>query len=219
MIRHLAAIQHGARGLVLAMALPACVDHQRFHPIEKATGESPEGVLAADYELETEGGIRLGETRVWSNGAEDAEVDGEDATVVNIGFIVENESAKTIILSGSQLSLDVTTTDGRTISDLKPIRGGAGNTEVGPRGQERVQVAFELSPEVEPSDIRSFRVAVAGRQPRRLVSRGDVVSPDAADVHSRWLPELRLLLVLAGAQPGVRPVALMVPATARLRES
>ena len=149
-------LRWGVLAVALAMA-PACASSQAFHPSEKATGESPEGELAADYDLRTEEGNVFGEGRVWSEGAEETEIDGRDATVVNVGFLLENETDAPMSLLGRRLSLELTMADGTAYRGIRPLRD-PGVLTVPPRDRRRVEVTFELSPELEPDDISTFRV-------------------------------------------------------------
>lgn len=146
----------GALG-VLAMALSACAATQPFHPTEKATAESPEGVLAADYELRTDDGRVFGEGRVWSNGAEEAEVGGEDRYVVNVGFLLENETDSPITFPSKMLTLEYTTNQGVAYRGVRPVVD-PGTTTVPARARKRVDVAFELAPDLDPEDVTAFRV-------------------------------------------------------------
>ncbi|MBL9023130.1 MAG: hypothetical protein JNL21_13100 [Myxococcales bacterium] len=152
-----APFRRSALAIALAMA-PACASYQPFHPSENATGESPEGESAADYELRAEDGTVFGERRVWSEGAAETEVDGRDATVINVGFLLENETDSPIRVPANALSLQLNTEQGTSYRGVRPVRD-PGSMTIPPRDRRRVEVTFELSPDLEPDDITNFRVS------------------------------------------------------------
>lgn len=158
----LATVLGGARVLVPALAagLSACAINQPFHPVEKATGESPQGDLAADYDIRIEGGEDIGEARVWTSGALKPSL-GEDTSIVNVGFIVENESDSPMTFEGRNLSLEFTTNENLTYKNVRPMEDPG--AVVIPSGERRrIDVAFRLpqvqQPDLDPDDVVSFRV-------------------------------------------------------------
>ena len=160
-------------GLLLLMVLTAvsgCASSQAFMPAEHVTGLSPRGdQYAAEYRLEGEHGF-LGEAKVWSQGAYQEEIDGNDATVVRIAFVVDNAVHAPLRLDIQRLSLeDVDLGDG-TIGRISPLR--VEGDPVVPAGEEReVQAIFVLPEDVWPRSVRAYSVAWAVTNGSRYAQR------------------------------------------------
>ncbi len=145
------------RTLAIATLLVAgCATTQDFVPTERATAVSPEGkTAAAEYEVESRSGAEIGEIKVWTEGAYEAEVDGRERTVVQIVFEVENQQDAPLTLS--QVQLDGVEVDGARLDAVQPTRI-EGPTTIAPGADARVRAYFTLPTAKRPNDVERFEV-------------------------------------------------------------
>ncbi len=142
-------------GILVTLALAGCGGPQMFDAAGHATGISPQGLAAAEYDLWGPLG-NTGEARVWSTGAYEGTVNGEKATIIEIVFDLENTGQLPMTLTDIQLaSADV---DGIRLRDVPPVRVD-GSTVVPPGGDSRVHAFFAVSSHLDPDDFHHFRVS------------------------------------------------------------
>lgn len=157
----------GTRIAGIALVLAGCAGTQNFDAAERATGLSPEGFSAAEYDMWGEDG-NLGEARVWSSGAYKTEVNGQEMTVLEVTLELENNGEQPMTVSTLRLdSLDV---DGQRFTDLAPVRV-EGPGVVAPGEFERVKAYFAFPERYDPEDIADFRVRWALRQGERIYAQ------------------------------------------------
>jgi hypothetical protein len=136
---------------VVFAAAAGCAYHQPFRPAERATGLSPRGYAAADYEIRDATGA-LGEVQVWSEGASSE----DEGIVVHVGFWLENNSSAPLRLDVDKLSVYVD-------SERDVVRGAEadvqGVTAVAPHSEQQVSLFFPLSGDWSPRDVTAFRVS------------------------------------------------------------
>lgn len=152
--------------LVAAMA-SGCAGTQYFDAAEKATGLSPEGLAAAEYDLWGQGG-NLGEARVWSSGAYEGAVDGAQATVIEVVVEIENNGATPMMLGPIQLRS--MRASGESFDHLRPVRV-EGDAVIPARDEGRVRAYFALPERYDPEDIARFEVEWSVRQDQRVFSQ------------------------------------------------
>jgi hypothetical protein len=140
--------------LLWTMASLGCAEQQAFRPTERVTARSASGQLAAEYELEAPTGEDVGEVKVWSSGARDD--DESDATLVHVGFEVENEASGPMTIDPKKVYLDSVSYDDTTVRKVAPARTG-GDHVVPPGSASQINVYFLLRG-VDPTDITGFRV-------------------------------------------------------------
>jgi hypothetical protein len=144
-------------GAVAAVVLSvACAGGQPFMPTERLTAFSPQGYLAAEYDLHRQR-EHLGQVRVWSNGAERIRFRGQRRALVHIGFEIQNESDRVLVLDQERLLLDSATVDGTVFENIE-VAQIQGDLVIPPGGERRVDLYFAMIPGVYPTDIRAFRL-------------------------------------------------------------
>lgn len=153
--------------IALASLLTACAGTQRFDAVERATGLSPQGYGASEYDLWGPSG-NIGQARVWATGAYEASVDGREMTVIEVVIELENNGNEPMIVS--DLRLDSADADGIRFTDLAPVRV-EGPGIVVPGDEERVRVFFAIPARYDPDDIADFRVKWALRQGERMYAQ------------------------------------------------
>jgi hypothetical protein len=148
------------------LSLSACAaGPQYFTPGEHVRGTRADGHREALYQLQGKDS-RFGEARVWSRGSIVSMVDGAERTVVHVGFELNNTGAQPLSLVREALKLEVVHTDAGPLENLTPH--SASTLTVAPQTIGQGQAVFVLPPEIEPRDVRSFRLhwAVAAGQQR-----------------------------------------------------
>lgn len=145
--------------VALGFAAGACAaQKEEFRPAEKATAISPQGYTAAEYDLKARQGGDLGEAKVWSNGAKQVEVRGDDRTVVHVGFTFENNGDTPLKLQLDRTRADVgLKNEGGSVTNLQAAQV-EGDVEVSPGQERQVALYFVLPQKVAPNDINAFRV-------------------------------------------------------------
>lgn len=128
--------------------------YQEFVPAERVTARSPAGYEAAEYEIDTERG-ELGEVKIWADGAYRAKVDGQRATVVELGMYVENSQRAPLSLT--ELRLDSVTVDGASMENVRPVRI-EGPTTIEAGQDARLRMYFALPNRFDPEDVKAFRL-------------------------------------------------------------
>lgn len=149
-------MHRGAWVVAATLALAACgTDQQAFRPASHATGETISGHAAAEYDIDSQQG-ELADVRVWSRGAYETEIRGEDETVVHVGLEVQNEQGQPLAVDPNRLKADVLVGDQR-FEGLKPL-SIEGPTTIEPHGSAELHVHFTVPKRVDPDEIRGFRV-------------------------------------------------------------
>ncbi len=153
--------------VAIALSLSACAGTQRFDAAERATGLSPQGYGASEYDLWGPRG-NAGQARVWATGAYEAVVDGREMTVIEVVLELENNGTEPMVVS--ELRLDSADADGVRITDLAPVRV-EGPGVVVPGDEERVRVFFAIPERYDPDDIEDFRLRWSLRQGERTYAQ------------------------------------------------
>lgn len=142
--------------ILLCGVFASCAAQQAFLPAERATGISPQGYPAADYQLDVNSHA-LGDARVWSNGTSTRyDTQNRRATVTHVGFSIKNRSESTLRLNEGGLRIDIATAD-RVIEDL-PVVQIEGSTSVPPEKDRIVNTYFLLPEGISATKVRAFRV-------------------------------------------------------------
>ncbi len=148
-----------AAPLLLGVVAASCATSEEFIPTEHATGISPQGYTAADYEMVAKG-EHLGDAMVWSDGAYRSRVDGRP-TVVHVGFRVENDTDQPIQVDPSDIRIHVQS-KGRTIRRSKPDYV-EGSRTIEPGKDGNLSLYFVMPDGVSPRDVDGFRVEWSAR--------------------------------------------------------
>lgn len=151
----------------ITLVLAGCAGTQHFDAVERATGLSPQGYGAAEYDIWGPMG-NAGQARVWAVGAYEATVGGSEMTVVEVVLDLENNGPEPMVLS--ELRLDRVDVGRARIEDLAPMRVDGDGT-VPPGGEQRVRAYFAIPLRVDPEDIGDFRVRWAVRQGERTYAQ------------------------------------------------
>ncbi len=141
-------------GVGLGVLLFGCGGSQLFDATGHATGISPQGLAAAEYDLWGPLG-NTGEVRVWSTGAYHGDVDGEPATIIDVVFDLQNVGQQTMLLSDLRLGANV---EHIRLRNLTPVRVD-GSSVVVPGDESRVHAYFAVSSKIDPNRLYGFRVS------------------------------------------------------------
>jgi hypothetical protein len=171
--------------VVVAIFSLACVSRQSFMPTERLTAFSPQGFVAAEYDLKTRRGD-LGQVRVWSHGADRVSFRGERRTLVHIGLEIENDSDEVLVLDERSLRLDSATVNGTVFENIS-VASVRGETVIPPGEERRVDIHFAMIPGVYPTDIRAFRLRWALRDNGAVYAqRTPFIQPPVARGPAYW---------------------------------
>jgi hypothetical protein len=134
-----------------ALGLMSCALPENFVPAERSTGLSPDGHLAADYDVAVDG-QRLGDVSVWTDGAESLYRD--DRTVLHVTFQVDNVSEIPIEIVPNAVQLRA----GDRI--VRPRRAELVYGErIVPPGEIGLMVLrFTMPEDVDPQDLDAFEI-------------------------------------------------------------
>lgn len=132
-----------------------CAGVQHFDATERATASSPEGDVAAEYEVAGASGP-LAEVRVWTGGAYESRVDGREMTMIEAVLDVSNEGSAPIVLS--EVTLRSLRVSGVSLGHVRPVRI-TGEREVPPGGRSRVRAYFAIPQRYDPEDVGRFDIA------------------------------------------------------------
>lgn len=202
-----------ARIATAAALMAGCAGTQHFDAAERATGLSPQGYGAAEYDIWGARG-NAGEARVWATGAYEANVDGREMTVIEVVLELENNAAEPMVLSA--LRLDSTNADGVRLTDLAPVRVEGGGV-VAPGQLERVRAYFAIPERYDPEDIGDFRVRWALRQGERTYAqRTPFLQAPEYYYDPFYDPFLGDPFLTPGAHVFLRPYAFHGPPAARV---
>jgi hypothetical protein len=144
----------------------ACAPRQAFVPAERLTAFSPQGHVAAEYDLRTRRGV-VGHVRVWSHGAERVRFDGGRRALVHVGLVIQNDSNMPLAIDEERTRLDWATVNG-TVYENIPVAHLEGEKFIPPGGETRVDVYFAMIPGVYPTDVRGFRLRWAVRDDQAI---------------------------------------------------
>jgi hypothetical protein len=203
----------GSVALVLAFVFAGCAGTQHFDAAERATGLSPQGYGASEYDIWGATG-NVGQARVWAPGAYEAVVDGREMTVIEVVLELENNGTAPMVLSA--IRLDSADADGAHITDLSPVRI-EGPGVVAPGDEERVRAYFAIPERYDPDDIADFRVRWAVRQGERTYAQRTpfLQAPDYYYDPYLTSPFLTDPFLAPGAQVFMHPYAFNGPPAAR----
>lgn len=150
-----------AIALVLWASLAlGCASGRAFVPAEHVTALGPSRQPAAEYTIREDNRL-VAEVKVWSRGAtrnsSDSE-DDDDATVVRVGFEIQNHTDSVVRLDTKELFLSDVKLDDEVVARV-PLLHVSGSPEVR-AGEERELIAvFRLPGGVWPGDVVGYRVA------------------------------------------------------------
>lgn len=145
-------------GIIITAATSCAANngsHATFAPLERAEGRTLEGYAEAIYDLQAVSG-RFGEAKVWSRGAYIAENTG--ATLLHVGFDLENSGATPITLDPASVRLESVQTANEVLRDI-PVSEPATSVTVAADSAGRAELIFSLPAGFSPVDILAFRVA------------------------------------------------------------
>jgi hypothetical protein len=140
----------------LAVLLAACTSattRETVRPTENVVTEE-QGELAAAYQLGSDV-EQFGEAKVWSMGAYEAKVGGQERTVIRVGFEIDNTSNEAISFNPTNTKIATLKVDGGEISDL-PVAKTQGRYLIHPRSTGRIDAYFVLPEGVQPQNVDSF---------------------------------------------------------------
>ena len=137
-------------------ATASCTSYRAFRPAEKTLTETPDGTPAAIYDLRV-GNDRWGDVRVWSNGAEYREVQGDDRTVVHVGFETRNTIGAPLALDLAHTQLEAIQAGPRALGAVAPSTT-SGEPRTAPHSVSRLDFEFTLPSGVSVGDLQSFRI-------------------------------------------------------------
>lgn len=145
--------------IVMGLGQAGCASTRYFAPAEHVTALSPSGAeLAAEYTVR-EGAEQIAEVKLWSTGAtRNAGDDDDDATVVRVGFEINNRSNAPVRLDTQRVFLEDVKLDDGSIERVRPATVD-GATVVEPGREGEVSISFQLPGGSWPGDVRSYRVA------------------------------------------------------------
>ena len=147
---------------ILIATVGGCASTEHFVPAERATARSPEGFVAADYEMSVDG-TPLGDAVVWSDGAKETEIAGKKVPAIHVGFRIENRSNTALEIAPADLNLHITSDD-RTVRRAQPDRV-EGSRSVNPGEEGELSLYFALPGDLRARDVDAFRIewkAIAG---------------------------------------------------------
>lgn len=139
--------------LLASVLLGACAaSRQYFEPTERVTGQTENGYSQSLYPLTGPHGP-FGEMTLWSRGAYRSP-DGR--SVVQVGFLLHNTSNEPITLRASEVRIGTMRTDDALLSELSPA--DPADLTVAPQAFGETQYHFVMPDEVDPGEIRAFRL-------------------------------------------------------------
>lgn len=209
---HIRASRIASIAVPLACLLPACAGTQHFDAAERATGLSPQGYGASEYDLWGPRG-NTGQARVWASGAYEANVDGREMTVIEVVLELENNGSEPMVLS--DLRLDSADADGVRLTDLAPVRI-EGPDAIAPGDEERVRAYFAIPARYDPDDIADFRVRWGVRQGERTYAQRTPFLQAPDYYYDPFYGPLYDPFLTPGAYGIVRPYAFYGPPAARI---
>lgn len=143
-----------ALGLVVLSACAASREH--FIPREQVRAQSPRGWPAAQYDV-TIAGEDAGEAKVWSEGTMRADVNGEDRTILHVGFEIENRSGAEMHFDVDRARVVDVQGDGERFADLG-AHAESGRLHIASAQVGLIDLEFVLPRGTRPTDIDVFRV-------------------------------------------------------------
>lgn len=142
------------KAALLTTLLLSCAT-ERAEPTQSAAALSPQGYLAADYDMVVKG-RPIGEAVIWSNGTTRTDLQGRRTTLLHVGFTVENTTDDNLVLSPEGVKLHLKRSD-RILDRTKPIRL-EGVRNIPPGEKEDLELYYELPKDVPPNDVDAFRI-------------------------------------------------------------
>lgn len=143
--------------VLVALLLPACgTSRAYFIPREDVRAQSPRGWPAAQYAVANANEASVGEVRIWSEGAQRLEIEGEKRSVLHIGFEIENRSTAPMVLEVPACRLaEVEVADVR-LASVAPD-GDQSNFEVPAGRSGLIDLEFVMPRDTLPRDIEEFK--------------------------------------------------------------
>jgi len=164
------------------LALTGCAaSRAHFIPREELRAQSPRGWPAAQYTVTIEGKA-AGEAKVWSEGTMKADVDGDDRTILHIGFEVENRSGGEMDFDVDRCRVVEVLGAGERFADLS-AHEQSGVLHVGDGQVGLIDLEFVLPRDTRPRDVESFRVDWALRTGAGEFAES---TPFQVDTHTRY---------------------------------
>lgn len=142
----------------LLLALASCgTSRAYFIPREDVRAQSPRGWPAAQYAVAVANEPSVGEVRVWSEGAQRTEFEGEKRAVLHVGLEIENRSPAPMVLEVAKCRLvDV------EVSDMQlaavPPDGDTADFEVPANRSGLIDLEFVMPRDTLPRDLESFKL-------------------------------------------------------------
>ena len=146
-------------GVTLAgcVVLAGCVSsssREMVRPTEHLNAQTEDGDLVAEYDLQA-GEEGIGEVKVWSHGAYQADVGGVKKTVIRVGFEIQNTGSESLVfdpLSTKIASIKINDTELQNL----PVSNTQGSYAIAPKSVGEVDAYFVLPPGVEPQNVDKF---------------------------------------------------------------
>lgn len=141
---------------LLFLLTTSCSQRELFVPAEHATGFTPHGYRAAEYEVQDAEGS-IGDVKIWSKGTLRKNLRGSKETFVHVAFSIDNQTRHPMRLERQKLSLKAASDDG-PLGPLAPTLGKIAEP-VRAGKQRSIEAWFALPDDVRPDDVRAFRVS------------------------------------------------------------
>lgn len=138
-------------------ALTSCAaTREYFIPREDVRAQSPRGWPAAQYSVVI-GGQTLGEAKVWSEGTMKADVDGDERTILHVGFEIENRGSGPLDFDVDRCMVVDVQGDGQRFASLT-AHAQSGVLQVAAGQVGLIDLEYVLPRGTRPRDLDSFRV-------------------------------------------------------------
>ncbi len=143
--------------VLVGASIAGCGNYpESFEPSERVTAISPEGTLAAEYPIRGTTGD-LGEVKVWSRGTFRGKVNGQERTLLHVGFDIENSTDRPLMFDTSSIRLESAQANSKVFGGLVPA-SVVGQGAIAGNSDGTVDAYFELPHGISPQEMDSFRV-------------------------------------------------------------
>lgn len=144
--------------LWISFAALGCASGRAFVPAEHVTALGPGRQLAAEYTVREDNRL-VAEVKLWARGATRNSTDeDDDATVVQVGFEIQNHTDGVVRLDTKELSLSDVKLEDEVIARV-PLLRVSGSPEVRAGEEREIIAVFRLPGGVWPSEVLGYRVA------------------------------------------------------------
>lgn len=141
-----------------SFAALGCASGRAFVPAEHVTALGPNRQPAAEYTIRGDNRL-VAEVKLWARGATRNSTDeDDDATVVQVGFEIQNHTDGVVRLDTKDLALSDVKLDDEVIARV-PLLRVSGSPEVGAGEEREIIAVFRLPGGVWPSEVLGYRVA------------------------------------------------------------